>query len=101
MRDFFVWAFEFVDAQRIVPDDQVVPFYENRVCFEPRTFRGVDLVAGTPVPFLIEMQERVVQSDPNFPGPAIDRDRGENSFERRLVATAFLALDFLARGLRR
>src|SRR2546425_5483380 len=83
------------------PRSTLFPYTTLFRSLEPRAFRSVDLVAGTPVPFLIEMQERVVQCDPNFPRRAINPDRGENSFERRLVATAFLALDFLARGLRR
>jgi len=51
----------------VASNNQTVLLHENGVGFEPRALWRVDLIGGAAVAFLVEMQQPVVERDPDFP----------------------------------
>src|SRR6516165_8019527 len=77
---------EFVNAQRIRANEQAIFFDQKHVGFDARTFLGVDLVLRSAVPFLVEVQQGVVESHPDFATLRVDAKGSENRQQGRRSA---------------
>src|SRR6202040_316740 len=89
---------EFVYAERISTDEQAIFLDEEHVGFDARAVLGVNLILGTPVSLLVEVEQGVVQGEPKVAVDRIHAECGENGPKGRRFSPLFLVFNFPAPG---
>jgi hypothetical protein len=95
---FFVRTLKFVHPQRVGTDQQHFLLDEQSDAIQPRPVGRIDLILGTAIALLVEVEQGVVQAHPNVAGLGVNSKRGQDRQEVGRVLAFVLAIDFATRG---